>query len=410
MFGLNNLRGEAAKVVAELAARFHEAGFELNLVGGTVRDLLDGREPGDVDLCTNATPDEFEPLIADLGTVYAAGRLFGTLAVSFGESEADKVEITSYRTEGYSDDSRKPEVVFTSSLEEDLSRRDFTVNAMAFDVIAGKLIDPFGGGEALKRGELATPGDPVEIMMDDPLRSVRAVRFAAVRGWTLVPELVEAIRVTRERLVIVSRERITAELGKMLAADNASARTIARAVEVARSCGIAEDIFDAFTPGEDAPLELVSGESEESCLFTMAAISGLSPAEAEAAGRRMKLPVAAIRGVSARLRAFGELSEISNMAQARAYLRRHQAVHTDVVAFSERLGNSSEAVRMVRAALGEPNVFGALPVNGDDLVALGLKEGPLVGQLLRQLEDLFCQQGSLNREEALAYARSALHS
>jgi len=205
-----------------IAERFTDAGFSLYLVGGIVRDLELGFaiDELDFDLTTNARPAEIKSLVAPLAdAVWDQGERFGTIGCMVGGRE---FEITTHRAEWYSSDSRKPDVVFGDDIEVDLSRRDFTVNAMAINVADGNLIDPFDGRGALTRGELRTPIDPEVSFSDDPLRVMRAARFIARYELDPTPELVAAATALADRLGIVSAERIREELDKLLEAERPS--------------------------------------------------------------------------------------------------------------------------------------------------------------------------------------------
>jgi poly(A) polymerase len=207
---------------APLAERFTLEGRRLYLVGGVVRDLLVGRElvagDRDIDLTTDARPEETKQIISGWAdAVWTQGERFGTIGCKKGAWE---FEITTHRAEAYSPDSRKPDVVFADAVEADLSRRDFTVNAMALSLPDPELIDPFGGAADLAAGRLRTPLSPEESFTDDPLRMLRAARFLA--GYGLEPDasLVDAVTHMRQRLEIVSAERIRDELDKMLVVDD----------------------------------------------------------------------------------------------------------------------------------------------------------------------------------------------
>jgi poly(A) polymerase len=199
------------------AERFAGAGFRLYLVGGVVRDLLVGRELAadrDIDLTTDARPEQIKQLVRDLAdAVWTQGERFGTIGCKRGEWT---FEITTHRAEAYTPDSRKPEVRFADVVETDLSRRDFTVNAMALALPDPELIDPFDGAGDLAAARLRTPLSPEESFADDPLRMLRAARFIAGYGLEPVPELTAAVRRMRHRLAIVSAERIRDELDKLL--------------------------------------------------------------------------------------------------------------------------------------------------------------------------------------------------
>jgi poly(A) polymerase len=203
----------------DIAARFERAGFRLYLVGGVVRDALFDRLTDDLDLdfTTDARPDDIEAVVASWAdSVWTQGKRFGTIGV---RKAGRRLEITTHRAEAYHPESRHPEVVFSDGIEADLSRRDFTVNAMALSLPDLVLVDPFDGLGDLVARRLRTPLSPEESFTDDPLRMMRAARFIA--GYGLVPEpgLVEAVSGLRSRLDIVSDERIRDEVDKLIVVD-----------------------------------------------------------------------------------------------------------------------------------------------------------------------------------------------
>jgi poly(A) polymerase len=201
---------------AEIAARFERAGCHLYLVGGVVRDAVLDRlaEDQDLDFTTDARPDDAEAIVADWAdAVWTQGKRFGTI----GLRKDDRVmEITTHRAEAYHPDSRKPDVVFADAVEADLSRRDFTVNAMALSLPDLRLVDPFDGVGDLAAGRLRTPLAPEVSFSDDPLRMLRAARFVSGYRLTPDPDLVETVTRLRDRLEIVSDERIRQELDKLM--------------------------------------------------------------------------------------------------------------------------------------------------------------------------------------------------
>ncbi len=201
---------------APLAERFAAAGKRLYLVGGSVRDAILGRplDSIDLDFTTDARPDDIEAIVSGWAdAVWDQGRRFGTI----GFRKDDRTyEVTTHRAEAYVPESRKPDVAFADAVEADLSRRDFTVNAMALSLPEAELIDPFGGLADLAATRLRTPLAPEESFTDDPLRMLRAARFVAGYGLEPDPELVAAVKALRGRLEIVSAERIRDELDKLL--------------------------------------------------------------------------------------------------------------------------------------------------------------------------------------------------
>ncbi|MDP8974855.1 MAG: CCA tRNA nucleotidyltransferase [Actinomycetota bacterium] len=201
---------------AWLVERFQAAGRSLYLVGGVVRDAVLGRiDPaGDLDLTTDARPEEIKRLVSSgADAVWDQGARFGTIGLKKG---GRCLEITTHRAEVYQPDSRKPDVAFADAVEADLSRRDFTVNAMALRLPDLHLIDPFGGAADLVASRLRTPLDPEESFGDDPLRMLRAARFIAGLGLRPHPALTKAVEVMHDRMAIVSPERIRAELDKLV--------------------------------------------------------------------------------------------------------------------------------------------------------------------------------------------------
>jgi poly(A) polymerase len=209
-----SLLAAAAAAAGELGALFARHGHELALVGGPVRDVFLGRRPGDLDLTTDAPPARVLEITRGWADqVWTIGIEFGTVGMRKG---TQVFEITTYRTERYPAASRKPEVVYGTSLTEDLSRRDFTVNAMAARLPDYELEDPFGGLADLKQRVLRTPGRPEDSLNDDPLRIMRAARFSSQLGFAVAPELRTAMTEVAPRLEIVSAERICVELSKLL--------------------------------------------------------------------------------------------------------------------------------------------------------------------------------------------------
>ena len=203
-------------LLEDLGSRFARAGHRLALVGGPVRDALLGRDSLDLDFTTDARPEQTVPLLRSWGDSYwEIGREFGTIGARKGEHV---VEVTTFRSDSYDVASRKPEVQFGDTLEGDLLRRDFTVNAMALELPALTFVDPHGGLTDLAAGRLRTPGTPELSFGDDPLRMMRAARFAAQLGFTPVPEAIAAMTAMAERISIVSAERVRAELEKLLLA------------------------------------------------------------------------------------------------------------------------------------------------------------------------------------------------
>jgi len=200
--------------IALLAGRCDDAGHEFALVGGPVRDAFLGRPITDLDFTTDATPDQILGIVAPVADAHwDIGREFGTIGARLGD---ETVEITTYRSDAYDGETRKPVVAFGSTLEEDLARRDFTVNAMALRLPACVLVDPSGGVEDLLSQTLRTPGAPEVSFGDDPLRMMRAARFTSQIGFRLDDAALDAAQRMAASIAIVSAERVGAELTKLM--------------------------------------------------------------------------------------------------------------------------------------------------------------------------------------------------
>ena len=227
---------ERVPAVAEIGRLFARHGHELALVGGPVRDVLLGQQPGDFDLTTDATPDQVLKITSGWADrTWEVGIAFGTVGLRKGSTF---YEITTYRSEQYDRASRRPDVQYGTSLEDDLGRRDFTVNAMAARLPGYEFTDPFGGFEALRERVLRTPGPPERSFGDDPLRILRAARFAAKLGFTVADDVRAAMTDQAGRLEIVSVERITSELTKLMLTPDP-----ALGVDVLVQTGVADEVL-----------------------------------------------------------------------------------------------------------------------------------------------------------------------
>ncbi|HEU0166191.1 MAG TPA: CCA tRNA nucleotidyltransferase [Chloroflexota bacterium] len=202
-------------LLSRLHAAFSEAGESIYLVGGSVRDLLMQRVQQDLDFATSAAPERSEKLLRQLkpDALFTIGKKFGTVSAKFGD---DTVEVTTFRTERYEFGDRHPEVEFTPSIEEDLKRRDLTINSMAVDLASGDLLDPAGGVADLRSQVVRVTGEPRERFTEDPLRLMRVIRFAVQFQFELAPGLADEVHASAPMLEHISRERIRDELNKIL--------------------------------------------------------------------------------------------------------------------------------------------------------------------------------------------------
>ena len=205
-------------LLTKLGEAFEAAGHELALVGGPVRDAILGRVAPDLDFTTSASPDQILKVVKPLSSAtWDIGREFGTIAAQI---DGEQVEITSYRADSYDKSSRKPTVEFGDNLEDDLIRRDFTVNAMALRLPSRVFVDPHQGLRDLLLETLKTPTDPEISFSDDPLRMMRAARFTSQLGFVIEPETFSAMIRLKDRIEIISQERIRDEFSKLLLSGN----------------------------------------------------------------------------------------------------------------------------------------------------------------------------------------------
>lgn len=224
---------ELPRGVMQLAERFADSGHEFALVGGPVRDALLGQPAHDMDVTTSARPDETLAILKEAGAAtWDIGKEFGTIGATY---EGTSIEVTTYRSDQYDPSSRKPQVEFGDTLDGDLTRRDFTVNAMAVRLPSLELVDPCGGLDDLVDGLLRTPIEPHVSFSDDPLRIMRAARFSAQLGFDVDEATMSAMAELADRLEIVSAERIRSELERLMISPHPR-----RGIELMEYTGVAE--------------------------------------------------------------------------------------------------------------------------------------------------------------------------
>jgi poly(A) polymerase len=451
----------ASPVVATLSAAFSVAGHELALVGGPVRDAFLGRPVSDLDFTTTARPDDILAIVKPISeTQWDVGRAFGTIAALVrGES----VEITTYRADAYDGETRKPLVEFGDTLESDLARRDFSINAMALRLPERVLVDPSGGMEDLIAGRLRTPGPAGVSFGDDPLRMLRAARFASQLGFTPVAETVDAMTALASRISIVSIERVAAELSKLLLTDSPRA-----GIQLLVDTGLAElvipeipalrleidehahhkDVYEhSLTVLEQAiGYEKERGHSPDLVLRFAALLHDIGkPATkrveaasvtfhhhdvvgAKLATRRLtalrfdKETISQVaRLIELHLRFFGYTEGAWTDSAVRRYVRDagsllerlHILTRADVTTRNrrkaDRLGFAYDDLETRIAELAEAEGIAAVrpELDGEQIMAiLGLKPGREVGEAYRFLLDLRLDEGPLGPEEAEARLRT----
>lgn len=391
---------------AALLTRLHAAGHAAYAVGGCVRDSLLGQTPHDWDLCTSATPEQVLELFGEAHCI-PTGLQHGTVTVKHG---GELYEITTFRTEGAYSDGRHPDhVAFVPDVKEDLARRDFTINAMAYNAEEG-LIDPFGGQSDLAAGIVRAVGEPQRRFEEDALRILRLYRFAARFGFAIDPATGKAARALCRHLDCVSEERIAEELSRLLAAPAPGAYLEAEVLAVifpeldAAELPESRRILDALEPGmEHVPVRLA------------ALLCPLGEAGARAALKRLKCSNALTGTVATLVReAAAGMPGAALTLTARRFLSRYDlATITDLTALCNaqhpEQAEAFAALQQEAARLVETNAccrINQLAVNGRDLMDAGIRPGPG----LRRVLDALLEQvltGQLPNEKAALLAAVA---
>ena len=400
------LENKQLQLVAE---QFSAAGRELFLVGGSVRDAMSGvMEFDDLDCTTDALPDQIRKIVSPLGPVWDAGERFGTLGVEVG---GEKVEITTFRSDQYDEGSRKPVVSFSDRIEDDLVRRDLTINAMALTLVetgrfsVGEVVDPFDGCADLRAGVIRTPSDPERTLTEDPLRVLRVIRFCVAKGEQRepAPELSEAILRTRHRLEIVSAERKAHELRKIM---RAGGMATAAALRLSERFGLRQGFLEGLCDDRSAQ-DLVEQLATEHVLAGLVFASGV---QAGPAMRLLRLTSNEQREATRAAQIARSLNGAGSRMDARRLVREQpdELLRSALAVAEAAVGVPLDEClgKMLAEELANADLIRQpLPVNGNDLLALGLR-GPPVGKALQQVTEAFLRDPQLTRERALEVASS----
>lgn len=435
----------------QLGELFSAAGYELYLVGGSVRDaFLERTKDFDYDFATDARPDTVEKLLSGWAdTVYTVGKTFGTIGAIH---DGHQVEVTTYRREVYRDDSRKPHVEYSDTIEEDLSRRDFTVNSMAISFPGLEPVDPYGGAADLAARVLRTPLEPEVAFADDPLRMLRLFRFQAVLDFEPDPAALAAVEEMAPRLAIISAERIRDEFSKLITAADPGP-----ALEGLVATGLSDQFLPELSElaMEQDPVHhhkdvlahtiAVTRKASPDLVLRLAALlhdigkpatrqfgpGGVSFHHHEVVGARMsrhrlrelKYPKEVVNDVS-RLVFLHLRPHTLDMGWTDSAVRRYvrdaghlldrlnELVRCDVTtanarrarAIQRRIDELEERIE----ALSEQEELAKLrpPIDGRDVMAyLGIEPGPLVGEAMDMLLERRIDDGPYSEEEAYTMLR-----
>ncbi|MFF6955308.1 CCA tRNA nucleotidyltransferase [Streptomyces sp. NPDC088197] len=448
-------RHQVAPVAEELGHRFRDAGFRLALVGGSVRDTLLGRLGNDLDFTTDARPEQVLKILRSWAdSVWEVGIAFGTVGAM---KDSFQIEVTTYRSEAYDRTSRKPEVSYGDTIEDDLVRRDFTVNAMAVALPEGDFVDPYGGLDDLAARRLRTPGTPESSFSDDPLRMLRAARFAAQLDFEVAPEVVAAMSAMADRIGIVSAERIRDELNKLILSDHPrkglrllvdtgladlvlpelSALRLERDEHFRHkdvyehSLTVLEQAIDLETDGPDLVLRLAAllhdigkpktrrFETDGRVSFHHHEMVGAKLTKARLT--QLKYPNDLVKDVSRlvelHLRFHGYGSGEWTDSAVRRYVRDagpqlsrlHKLTRSDCTTRNKRkaaaLSRTYDALEARIAELQEREELDAIrpDLDGNQIMSiLGVPPGPLVGKAYQHMLELRLENGPMTEDEAIA--------
>ncbi len=378
--------------VEQIIEQLNRCGYEACAVGGCVRDSLLGRTPGDWDITTSAHPNQVKALFR---RTVDTGIAHGTVTVM-----VDKVgyEVTTYRIDGEYEDGRHPkEVEFTPDLLQDLKRRDFTINAMAYSRKTG-IVDAFGGMEDLKAGVIRCVGNPIDRFTEDALRILRAIRFSAQLGFEIEPETYEAIKIMAPNLKQISRERILVELTKLLLSEHPER------IQMVYHTGMAPYISDTFGRVH-LPLPVISPELPAKKHLRWAAfLQNEAEADAVLILKQLKSDNDTIN----RTRILTRFAKVPLSAE-KAALRRVMSqmtpeLYDDLLLLKESRQEELSQVRRLTEEIrraGDCLSLKSLAVGGQDLMDAGIQSGKAVGEALNCLLELVFNHPEYNEKEIL---------
>ena len=387
-----------------LRQAFEAANKTIYLVGGIVRDIyaeVSNLDELDIDLTTNAVPEEIREILKPIAdNIWVSGERFGTIGAHI---DGQIVEITTHRSESYVTESRKPIVRFSDDIEEDLSRRDFTVNSMAIDLSSKKLIDPFNGRNDFSNGILRTPLDPEISFSEDPLRMLRAARFSCRYNLKPRQKIIRTIKKQGSRLSIVSPERIRDEFERLLAVENLDA-----GLRLLAKTGLLKRFFPEIQRKNEVKVpkfKQVSTLPNDSELRLAALLLNVKKQNRIFRMKELKYSNERISNTELYIQAVYKIEQkpIDPASYRRWYFqvgdKREKVIQ--LASINTRLLGHLDEMEKTRQSLEHELHDFSLPLSGADIMRLlGIKEGPEVGEALELLQEMRFQNGPISKEEA----------
>lgn len=388
-----------SKASVTVLERLEDSGHKAYLVGGCLRDMMMGRKPHDFDIATSAEPETVMSIFSDF-EVIPTGIKHGTVTVMV---DGEPIEITTFRKDSdYSDGRRPDSITFTDKIEDDLSRRDFTINAIAFG-LDGEIVDPFGGKSDIKSRVIRTVGSAEERFSEDGLRILRAIRFASVLGFTIERETKEAIHKLSRMLDKVSFERVFSEMSKIILSEKPS-------VQFREFKDVFSRVAPEITEIEDFEhtLETLDRVEPEIALRFTALLHTLGEEQAESVLRKLKSDGVTIQKVTKLVRFFDTDIDSSKVAIKKLMSKMGESdffslIKLKVADEPEKAVELEKAKQIAERVIADKECFKLkdMAVKGDDLIKLGMAMGPEIGKTLNMLLDKVISEEVANDKDSL---------
>ena len=388
-----------SKASVTVLERLEDSGYKAYLVGGCLRDMMMGRQPHDFDIATSAKPETVMSIFSDF-EVIPTGIKHGTVTVMV---DGEPIEITTFRKDSdYSDGRRPDSITFTDKVEDDLSRRDFTINAMAFG-LDGEIVNPFGGKSDIKSRVIRTVGSAEERFSEDGLRILRAIRFASVLGFTIEKETAEAIHKLSRMLDKVSFERVFSEMSKIILSEKPS-------IQLREF----KDVFSRVAPelaeikDFEHTLETLDRVEPELALRFTVLLHTLGEEQAESVLRKLKSDGATIQKVTKLVRFFDTDIDSSKVAVKKLMSEIGESDFFSLVKLKiadepKKTAEFEKAKQIAEKVIADKECFKLkdMAVKGDDLIKSGMAMGPEIGKTLNMLLDKVISEEVANDKDSL---------